>query len=135
MAWASRIKQSAALGLAAGVALVLLLSAWLQGSADADIAAQQKQREAVLLANAISASLAGAPEEAINERLQRWQAGNPAVQSVLVIAGRQLLGSTRAEDQAPRALQREEKPLFDLAGALRAAGETNTGEGLSLIHI
>lgn len=130
MAWASRIKQSAALGLAAGVALVLLLSAWLQGSADADIAAQQKQREAVLLANAISASLAGAPEEAINERLQRWQAGNPAVQSVLVIAGRQLLGSTRAEDQAPRALQREEKPLFDLAGALRAAGETNTGEGV-----
>ena len=130
MAWAQRIKQSAALGLAAGVALVLVLSAWLQGSADADIAAQQKQREAVLLANAISASLVGAPEDAVNDRLKRWQSGNPALQSVQVISGRQLLGSTRAEDQAPRSLQREEKPLFDLAGALRAAGETNTGEGV-----
>lgn len=130
MGWAARIKHSAAPGLAAGVALVLVLSAWLQGSADADIAAQQRQREAVLLANAISASLVGAPDDAVNERLARWRAGHPAVQSVQVIAGRQLLGSTRAEDQAPRALQREEKPLFDLAGALRAAGETNAGEGV-----
>lgn len=129
-AWAGRIKHSAALGLAAGVALVIVLSAWLQGSADADIAAQHKQRHAVLLANAISASLAGAPEDAVNERLKHWTTGNAAVQSVQVIAGRQLLGSTRAEDQAPRALQREEKPLFDLAGALRAAGETNTSEGV-----
>ena len=130
MAWADRLRHSAALGLAAGVALVLALSAWLQGSADADIAAQQKQRQAVLLANAVSASLAGVPEEGVNARLQAWTAGLPALQSVQVVAGRQLLGSTRAEDQAPRALQREEKPLFDLAGALRAAGETNTGEGV-----
>ncbi|WP_425257216.1 carbohydrate ABC transporter permease [Rubrivivax sp. RP6-9] len=130
MAWADRLRHSAALGLAAGVALVLALSAWLQGSADADIAAQQKQRQAVLLANAVSASLAGVPEDGVNARLRTWTDGLPALQSVQVVAGRQLLGSTRAEDQAPRALQREEKPLFDLAGALRAAGETNTGEGV-----
>jgi arabinogalactan oligomer/maltooligosaccharide transport system permease protein len=130
MDWAQRLKQSAALGMGAAAALVLVLSAWLQGSADADIAAQQKQRESVLLANAISASLATTPEDGINRQLARWKQGHPALESVQIIAGRQLLGSTRAEDEAPRPLRREEKPLFDLIGTLRAAGETNTSEGV-----
>lgn len=128
--WVHGIKHSAAAGLVAALALVLVLSAWLQGSADADIASQQRQREAVLLGNAIASSLVGAPEDGVNARLKAWTAGNPAIASVQVVAGRQLLGSTRAEDQAPRGLQREEKPLFDLAGALRAAGETNASEGV-----
>ena len=130
MAFGERLKRSAALGMGVAMALVLALSAWLQGAADADIATQDRQREAVLLANALSASLAGTPEGGLNDRLKAWQAGNPAIQSVLVVAGRELLGSTRAEDEAPRGLKRDEKPLFDLVGTLRAAGETNVGEGV-----
>lgn len=130
MAFGERLKRSAALGMGVAMALVLALSAWLQGAADADIATQDRQREAVLLANALSASLAGTPDGGLNDRLKAWQAGNPAIQSVLVVAGRELLGSTRAEDEAPRGLKRDEKPLFDLVGTLRAAGETNVGEGV-----
>ncbi len=128
MSWWQRVGRSAAPGLGAALALVLLLSHWLQGAADADIAAQDRQREAVLLANAISSTLAGAPEGELNARLAAWRSGNPAIESAMVVAGRQLLGSTRTEDEAPRALRREEKPLFDLIGSLRAAAETNAGE-------
>ncbi|MBK6743698.1 MAG: sugar ABC transporter permease [Hydrogenophilales bacterium] len=42
----------------------------------------------------------------------------------------ELLGSTKPEDAAPRRLGREEKPIFDLANLLRAARETNIGEGV-----
>lgn len=131
MSWLSeRLQRSAAPGLAVAVALVLLLTAWLQGAADADIATQQRQREAVLLANAVSSSLAGATEAEINARLKTWQQGWPGLREVRVVAGRELRGSTLAADEAPRNLKREEKPLFDLANTLRTAAETNTGEGV-----
>lgn len=130
MSWTERLQRSAAPGLAVAVALVLALTAWLQCAADADIAAQQRQREAVLVANAISSSLAGVPDAEVNARLQAWQQGLPSLREARVVAGRELRGSTRAEDEAPRNLKREEKPLFDLANTLRTAGETNTGEGV-----
>jgi arabinogalactan oligomer / maltooligosaccharide transport system permease protein len=123
------LKRSALLGLGVAAAVVLGLSGWLHGSVSRDLAGEQKQREAVLLANAISSSLAGAGEADIGARVQRWKTELPNVNGVLVVAGRQLLASTRAEDGAPRPLQREEKPLFDLATLLRAAGETNVSEG------
>jgi hypothetical protein len=114
------------------MALVLALSAWLQGSADADIADERPQREATLLANALSASLAGTTRR-WPERAPR-SAGRPAcpaIQSVLVVAGRELLGiHARPKTRRRAAVQREEKPLFDLVGTLRAAGETNVGEGV-----
>jgi len=116
-------------GLGVATAIVLALTGWLYDGISGDLGNQQKQREAVLVANAISASLTGASEDAAAERIKRWKAELPALESALVVAGRQLMASTRPGDEAPRALQREEKPLFDLATALRSAGETNVGEG------
>ena len=123
------LRSTAALGLAVAMAFVLLVSAWLQGGANTDIATQQ-QREAVLLTQAVAASLAGADEAAAVERVRRWKQAQPALESVRVVSGRQLLASTDAADEAPRSLRREEKPIFDLANELRAAAETNTGEGV-----
>jgi len=123
------LARSAWPGLGAAMALVLALSVWLVNGVGGDLATQQKQREMVLAANALGASLAGAAEADLPARLARWKAEWPALQSAQVVAGRQLLASTRAEDEAPRALRREEKPLFDLATLLRAAAETNRSEG------
>ncbi len=123
------LKRRALWGLGVAMAVVLALTGWLYGSVSSDLALQQKQREAVLVANAIGASLAGANEEAAAERIKRWKAELPSLDSALVVAGRQLVASTRTEDAAPRGLKREEKPLFDLATALRSAGETNVSEG------
>ena len=116
-------------GLGVALAVVLAFSGWLFGSVSGDLAGQQRQREAVLVANAVGASLAGATEEIAGERIKRWKAALPRLDSALVIAGRQLVASTRPEDGAPRSLKREEKPLFDLATMLRSAGETNVSEG------
>jgi arabinogalactan oligomer / maltooligosaccharide transport system permease protein len=124
--WLSR---SALWGLVVATAAVLLLTGWLHGSVGGDLAGQQKQREAILVANAIGASLAGVNEEAAAARIKRWKQELPRLQSALVVAGRQLLASTQPADEAPRALKREEKPLFDLATVLRSAGETNVSEG------
>ena len=116
-------------GLGVSLGVVLVLSGWLYGSISGDLAGQQKQREAVLVANAIGASLAGANEDTAAERIKRWKAELPRLDSARVVAGRQLVASTRPEDEAPRSLKREEKPLFDLATELRSAGETNVSEG------
>jgi arabinogalactan oligomer / maltooligosaccharide transport system permease protein len=126
---ATPARRSALWGLGVAMAVILALSGWLHGSVSRDLAGEQKQREAVLLANAVAASLAGAGEAEVGERVQRWKAELPNVESVRVVAGRQLLASTVAQDEAPRPLQREEKPLFDLATLLRSAGETNVAEG------
>ncbi len=125
------LKRSASLGLGVALAVVVALTGWLFGGVSGDLAAQQKQREVVLLANAVSASLAGAGDtDAVRERLERWQREHPGLQSVRVVAGRELLGSTFAADQAPRMLRLDEKPWFDLAAELRAAIATNVAEGV-----
>ncbi|MBL8346504.1 MAG: sugar ABC transporter permease, partial [Rubrivivax sp.] len=123
------LKRSASLGLGVSLALVLALSEWLFMGVAGDSAAEQRQREAILLANGVSASIAGADAAVAAERVARWRRDHASIESVLVIAGRELRVSTRPEDEAPRNLRREEKPLFDLANELRAAGETNVGEG------
>jgi arabinogalactan oligomer/maltooligosaccharide transport system permease protein len=125
--WLSR---PALWGLGVAMSTVLTLTGWLYNSVSGDLAGQQKQREAVLVANAVGASLAGANEEAAADRVKRWKGALPGLESALVVAGRQLVASTRPEDDAPRALKREEKPLFDLATVLRSAGETNVSEGV-----
>jgi arabinogalactan oligomer/maltooligosaccharide transport system permease protein len=133
------LKRSASLGLGVALAVVLALSGWLYGGVSGDLEAQQRQREVVLLTNAMAASLAGAADaQAVGERIARWKTEHPSIESARVIAGRELLASTRPQDEAPRNLQREEKPLFDLANELRSAGETNVGEGAvrkKTIHI
>jgi hypothetical protein len=123
------IKRTASLGQGAAMAVVVVLSGWLAGGVAGDLAAEQRQREAVLLANAISASLTGADDAAKAERLAKWKAEQPGLDSARVVVGRELQASTLAADEAPRSLKREEKALFDLANELRAAADTNTGEG------
>jgi arabinogalactan oligomer/maltooligosaccharide transport system permease protein len=123
------IKRSASLGLGAALAFVLAASGWLHGGVSGDLASEERQREAILLANAISASLGGADAATAARHLQRWQGEHAVLESARLVVGRELVASTRDKDGAPRALQREEKPLFDLANELRAAGETNVGEG------
>lgn len=123
-------RRRALIGLATSLAAVVLLSMWLVGSGHGDLAREQRQREAILVANAVAASVADAGAEELAARVKAWKAGNLSIESIRVIAGRQLLASTRAEDQAPRSLQREERPVFDLANALRAAAETNRTEGV-----
>ena len=130
MSTLSYFKRTAFWGLGVSVAVALALSGWLHGSVSEDLGAEQKQREAVLITNAISASLAGASEQDLPARVKRWKAELPNVESALVVAGRQLVASTKTEDEAPRSLKREEKALFDLATQLRSAGETNVSEGI-----
>ncbi len=130
MALPERLKHSALAGLVTSLAVVLLATVWLQSGVESDVATQDRHRQAVLVANAIAASIAGAAEEDVPARLRSWKGGLPAIESVRVIAGRQMVASTRAEDAAPRALRMEERSIFDLANQLRAAGETNRAEGV-----
>lgn len=124
------LKRSAALGLAAAMLVVLVVGGWLHASVGSDLTAEQRQRQAMLLVNAMAASLANVDSDAqAGQRIALWRKEHPALESVLVMRGRELLASTRKEDEAPRALKREEKALFDLANELRTAGETNVGEG------
>jgi arabinogalactan oligomer / maltooligosaccharide transport system permease protein len=127
------LQRSASLGLGAAMAVVLLVGGWLHASVGGDLATEQRQRQATLLASAVAASLGNlegdAAAGAAAERIALWQREHPVLESVLVVRGRELLASSRKEDEAPRGLKREEKPLFDLANDLRTAGETNVGEG------
>jgi arabinogalactan oligomer/maltooligosaccharide transport system permease protein len=123
------LRRTASLGLGVALAFVVVASGWLAGGVAGDLAAEQRQREAVLLANAIAASLPGADEATQGPRLALWKAAHPAIESARVVVGRELQASTIAADEAPRALRRDEKPLFDLANELRAAAETNVAEG------
>ncbi|MBL8290075.1 MAG: sugar ABC transporter permease [Rubrivivax sp.] len=125
----SRLATPLPLGLAVALSVVLAASGWLHASVAGDLAAGQRERAAMLLANAVAASLAGADEAATARRLALWQREHGSLREVRVIAGRELRASTVAADDAPRALKREEKALFDLAQELRAADETNTAEG------
>jgi arabinogalactan oligomer/maltooligosaccharide transport system permease protein len=130
MRFSVQFRQTALAGIGTAMLVVLGLSLWLLGSARDETLAQQRHRQAVLLANAVSAAIADAPQEEIAARLQTWKSGHLAIESIRVVAGRELVASTRGEDGAPRALQREERALFDLANTLRAAGETNRAEGV-----
>ncbi|MCW5632499.1 MAG: sugar ABC transporter permease [Rubrivivax sp.] len=123
------LKRSASVALAAALGIVLAASGWLHAGVAADLAGAQRERGVLLLANAVAASLAGADEATQAGRLALWQREHPALREVRVVVGRDLQASTVAADEAPRALRREEKPLFDLARELRAAEETNLGEG------
>jgi arabinogalactan oligomer/maltooligosaccharide transport system permease protein len=127
------LSRTAATGLGAAVAVVVALTSWLHAGVTRDLAGQQSEREAVLLTTAMAGSLADVGEEGdrpvVASRLGVWTEASGRIVSARVVSGRELVASTQAADQAPRPLQREEKPLFDLANELRAAGETNTAEG------
>ena len=125
-----RLRRSALTGLVTALAAVLIASAWLQGGVEGDVASQNRHRQAVLVANAIAASIGDADTQALGRRVAGWKAGLPAIEGVRVVAGRELLASTATEDDAPRTLRMEERPIFDLANQLRAARESNRAEGV-----
>ena len=130
MTAASTARPTALVGLVSSLAAVLLASMWLVSGGHAEASREQRQRQAVLVTNAIAASVHDAGEAEMAARLKVWKTGDLAIESIRVVAGRELLASTRAEDEAPRGLQREERAVFDLANALRAAAETNKSEGV-----
>ena len=123
-------RYRAAVGLVASLAIVLLTSMLLIGGGHADVDVDNRQRQAILVTNAVAASIADASEAELPARLKVWKNGDLSVESIRVVAGRELIASTRIEDEAPRSLQREERVLFDLANSLRAAAETNQSEGV-----
>ncbi|MFO1285680.1 MAG: hypothetical protein U1F49_03530 [Rubrivivax sp.] len=76
-------------------------SGWLHAGVAGDLAAGQRERAAMLLANAVAASLAGADEAATAPRLALWQREHGALREVRVIAGRELRASTVAGRRRP----------------------------------
>lgn len=125
---AEHLKRSAILGVGISMLLALVLSTWVFRAEESDLRLQQRQRTAVLQANALVLAVANTDAETTRNRMREMQQLNPQIESVIIVAGAQMLASTRAEDAAPRALRREEKPLFDLANLIRTARETNRGE-------
>jgi arabinogalactan oligomer/maltooligosaccharide transport system permease protein len=117
-------------GMGIAMLLVLLLSSWVFRAEENDIHLQQRQRMAVLQANALLSAVADTDAAATRARVSAMQRLDPRIESVIIIAGTQMLASTRARDAAPRALQREEKALYDLSNLLRTARETNRGEAV-----
>lgn len=130
MAILRRLRSPNALGMALAMVLLLGLSAWLSGDAQRDQRQQFERRLALVEANALAGALAQAQPESVGAILNAWRARDSRHESALLVVGTELLGSTRAEDAAPRRLNREEKPLYDLANLIRGARETNIGEGV-----
>ena len=71
------------------------------------------------------------PGDAVRRAVAAFADAHPEVKAVRVVAfeGIRLEASTNPEDKAPRRLEREEKPLYDLGQKLRAAVAGNR-EGL-----
>jgi arabinogalactan oligomer/maltooligosaccharide transport system permease protein len=125
---ADHLKRSALLGLGISVAIVLVLSNWVFRAEESDLRLQERQRLAVMQANALALSVADADAVGTRNRVLEMQKLNPQIESVIVVGGSQLVASTRPEDAAPRALNRDEKGLFDLSNQIRTSRETNRGE-------
>jgi len=124
----AKLRQSSVLGLAVGLVLTLLFSTLVFRAEVQDQGMQERQRLAIMHANALAMSIDKLAPNEIQQRLVAAKATLTPIESVRVIAGMQLLASTVAEDQAPRQLQREEKALFDLSNLIRTARETNLAE-------
>jgi arabinogalactan oligomer/maltooligosaccharide transport system permease protein len=125
---AARLKQSSVLGLVLALALMLGLSTWIFKSEQSDQRLQYRQRLATLHANALAMAVSDIPVEQLQTRVTAVKTQVPELESVLIVAGMELLASTADDDHAPRQLKREEKALFDLSNLIRSARETNAAE-------
>jgi arabinogalactan oligomer/maltooligosaccharide transport system permease protein len=124
----ARLKQSSVLGLVLALVVVLGLSTLIFRGEQSDQRLQHRHRLALLQANALAAAVANLPADEVQARVLTVKAATPELESVLIVGGMQLLASTKAEDEAPRQLKREEKSLFDLSNLIRTARETNAAE-------
>lgn len=125
-----RLASSTALGMVLAMALALALSTWLFNDAEREQRLRFDNRLALVEVNALADALANAPVETAGDLLKAWRERNPQHVSAMLIGGTELLASTLPEEQTPRRLAREEKPLYDLANQIRSARETNLGEGV-----
>lgn len=125
---AEHLRRSAVLGLGASTLITLVLSTWTFRAEESGLRVQQRQRLAVLHANALAQAVADTGVEETGRRVREIQKINPRIESAILVSGMQLVASTRPEDGAPRQLRRDEKALFDLSDLIRAARDTNRAE-------
>jgi arabinogalactan oligomer/maltooligosaccharide transport system permease protein len=128
-ATAGRLLVGLGLGLLVGLALVHSAAEsahWVEDRAAADRAARA---EVAALAEVLDS--AGGAGDAAPGVVGQWLARGSALREVRVVnlAERSLAASSVETEKAPRRLEREEKPLFDLAQTLRAAIEENREAG------
>ena len=128
MNFVQHLKRSAVLGLGISMLVTLVLGTWMFSTEESNFRVQQRQRLAVMHANALALAVANTSVEETGKRVSDMQKLDPRIESAIIVGGMQLVASTRAEDAAPRQLRREEKPLFDLSNEIRTARETNRGE-------
>jgi arabinogalactan oligomer / maltooligosaccharide transport system permease protein len=133
--------QPVAIGALLGAALAIGLTAWFSAQARSERAEDAWNRGVIMQLMAVgdaAAALEGAngaqSEAGLQELLARLGEGDDHFR-VVRLSGSRLLASTAPADRdaaaPPRRLSREEKWLFDLGQALRAAAETNASEGVS----
>ena len=128
MKLAEYLKRSAVPGLGIGILITLGLGTWLFHAEENNLAMQNRQRLAVMHANALALAVADTSVAETGKRVDDIQRLDPRIESAIIVGGMQLVASTHPEDAAPRRLRLEEKPLFDLSNEIRAARETNRGE-------
>lgn len=128
MNFAKHLKQSAAVGLGVSTIITLIFSTMLFHAEESDLHLQQRQRLAIMQANALALAVDKTNPEETGKRVNEIQKLNPQIESVIIVGDMQMIASTHAEDAAPRQLKREEKALFDLSNLIRTARETNSGE-------
>jgi arabinogalactan oligomer / maltooligosaccharide transport system permease protein len=132
--------QPAAIGALLAAALVLALGWWFASQARVERAEDAWNRAVIMQLMALgeaAAALEGrdgaASEAALQQLLLELDSGDGYFR-VVRLSGSRLLASTASGDRddsaAPRRLSRDEKWLFDLGQALRAAVETNVSEGV-----
>jgi hypothetical protein len=132
--------QPAAIGALLAAALVLALGWWFASQARVERAEDAWNRAVIMQLMALgeaAAALEGrdgpTSEAALQQLLLELDSGDGYFR-IVRLSGSRLLASTasgdRDESAAPRRLSRDEKWLFDLGQALRAAVETNVSEGV-----
>ncbi len=117
--------------LALGVAHALL------GRAFENLATDTDDRSGIVALNALTAVVQSpqSSDDTLRRTVQGWQTRTSGITAsrIVRIAGAELLASTAAHDsveaEAPRRLERDEKPLFDMAQRLRSAVNLNRDEG------
>ncbi len=124
-------------GLAIGLALTVGVGAWLQARAAQRQRAETAERSGVVGLRALGDLVEnlGLDDERLQRAVAVFVAADPGLEVARVVRfkGIRLVASTApgdvGDDAAPRKMARDEKPLYDLGQALRAAVETNLKEG------
>ena len=102
MNFAKHLKQSAVVGLGVSILITLILSTMLFRAEESDLHLQQRQRLAIMQANALALAVANTNPEETGTHVNEIRKLNPHIESVIIVGGMQMIASTHAEDAAPR---------------------------------